>query len=75
MDNCWRCRALYSFTGGNDVDLIRSPALAANAFLTGSLYGTTFDWGTSQNGTVFKVVTNLSFSTLLSFNTTIGDLP
>jgi uncharacterized repeat protein (TIGR03803 family) len=41
----------------------------------GTLYGTTFDGGTDQNGTVFKVTTNGGFTSLLSFIGGDGDLP
>ena len=63
---------LHSFTGGNDGGqpqdaLIQGP--------DGSFYGTTFDGGLFDNGTVFNVTSNGFPTTLFPFNITNGDLP
>jgi uncharacterized repeat protein (TIGR03803 family) len=63
---------LYPFTGGNDGGHPQD-ALAQGA--DGSFYGTAFDGGFSDNGTVFNINSNGFLSTLVGFNITNGDLP
>ena len=63
---------LYSFTGGGDGGHPQAALAQGN---DGTLYGTTFDGGDSDNGTVFKISTNGGLATLLSFEITNGDLP
>ncbi|GEM_PF-190851 len=64
--------SLYSFTGTND---------GATPFGTlaqggdGIWYGTAFQGGAFDNGTVFRLTTNTTFTTLATFNITNGDLP
>ena len=55
---------LYSFTGGADGG---SPEATLVQGVDGSLYGTTSEGGTSSSGTVFKITTNGTFTTLYSF--------
>ncbi len=63
---------LYSFTGVND---------GANSFaalapgVDGNLYGTTFQGGLFDNGTLFKITTSGTFSVVTPFTMTNGDLP
>jgi uncharacterized repeat protein (TIGR03803 family) len=63
---------LYSFTGGDD---------GANPFDTpmqdagGNFYGTTFQAGQYDNGTIFRLAPDGRFTTLLAFDITNGDLP
>lgn len=62
----------YSFTGGND---------GANPFDTlaqgtdGNFYGTSFQGGPYDNGTIFKITPDGALTTLFAFNITNGDLP
>ncbi|MGA2871213.1 MAG: choice-of-anchor tandem repeat GloVer-containing protein, partial [Verrucomicrobiota bacterium] len=64
--------SLYSFTGGND---------GANPFATlaqgpdGNFYGSAFQGGADDNGTVFRITTNGVLDTLVTFGITNGDLP
>ncbi len=63
---------LYSFTGGNDGG---SPYARLTPGMDGNFYGTTFQGGTNDNGTVFAMSANGTLTTLLSFIGTNGDLP
>ena len=63
---------LYSFTGGNDGG---HPQDALVQGADGSFYGTTFDGGSFEFGTVFNVTSNGFLITLVTFNITNGDLP
>ncbi len=63
---------LYSFTGGDDGATPFAP-LAHGP--DGNLYGTTFQGGAYDNGTVFSVTASGALSTLISLNITNGDLP
>jgi len=63
---------LHSFSGTNDganpfAALLQSP--------DGSFYGTTFQGGAYDNGTVFRMNSNGVMATLVSFDFPIGDLP
>jgi uncharacterized repeat protein (TIGR03803 family) len=55
---------LYSFTNGLDGN---SPFGALMQAKDGFIYGTTSDYGTGGNGTVFKMSTNGAFTELYSF--------
>src|ERR1043166_8482782 len=63
---------LYSFSGGSD---------GANPFAPlapgpdGIFYGTTFQGGESDNGTIFKMTAAGALITLVSFNIGNGDFP
>jgi uncharacterized repeat protein (TIGR03803 family) len=63
---------LYSFTGADD---------GANPFATlvqntdGTLYGTAFQGGAYDNGTIFRLSSNGSPTVLIALNITNGDLP
>ncbi len=63
---------LYAFTGGNDG---ASPYARLAQGTDGNFYGTTFQGGTNDNGTVFVMNPNGSLTTMLSFIGTNGDLP
>ncbi len=63
---------LYSFTGGGDG---ATPFGALSQGPDGNFYGTTFQGGAYDNGTVFKVTPNGVLANLISFNITNGDLP
>ncbi|HEX3799726.1 MAG TPA: choice-of-anchor tandem repeat GloVer-containing protein [Verrucomicrobiae bacterium] len=64
--------SLYSFTGTNDG---ANPFAALTQGADGNLYGTTFQGGLFDNGTLFETDTNGNFTTITSFNMTDGDLP
>jgi uncharacterized repeat protein (TIGR03803 family) len=55
---------LYSFTGGNDGAYPEAGLVQAG---DGNLYGTTYDGGTSNSGTVFQLGTHGELTTLYSF--------
>ncbi len=63
---------LYSFSGSND---------GANPFSTlvqgfdGSFYGTAYQGGAADNGTIFRLSANGVFTTLVSLDISVGDLP
>ena len=63
---------LYSFTGGAD---------GGNSFATlapgadGNFYGTTFQGGAYDNGTIFSITPDGGLSTVAAFDITNGDLP
>jgi uncharacterized repeat protein (TIGR03803 family) len=54
-DGTWTESVLYSFAGGNDGAL---PAASLIFDSAGSLYGTTYDGGINNSGTVFKLTPN-----------------
>jgi len=68
---------LYSFSvQTNSINTDGSqPQASLTLGLDGKLYGTAFSGGTNGYGTVFKVTTNGTFSTLASFNGNNGDNP
>ncbi|MCX6927277.1 MAG: immunoglobulin domain-containing protein, partial [Verrucomicrobia bacterium] len=63
---------LYSFTGGNDG---ATPLAALAQGPDGNFYGTTFQGGAYDNGTVFRVTSSGVLSNLVSLNLTNGSLP
>jgi uncharacterized repeat protein (TIGR03803 family) len=63
---------LYSFTGGGDG---ANPFAGLTQGADGMLYGTTFSGGTNGYGTVFKMTTNGTLTTLVSFGNTNGAYP
>jgi len=63
---------LYSFTGGADGAY---PLAGLIQGTDGDLYGTTYQGGTADVGTVFKMSTSGAFNTLHSFSDTDGALP
>src|ERR1039457_7178119 len=63
---------LWSFTDGNSGEFIYSPLAQGK---DGNFYGTTIEGGSSGVGTVFKVTTNGSLTTLFSFNINNGAIP
>jgi uncharacterized repeat protein (TIGR03803 family) len=64
---------LYSFTGGDDG---ASPYAALAQASDGTFYGTTFQGGGADNGTLFKMTGSGALATLVSFNgTNNGGLP
>jgi uncharacterized repeat protein (TIGR03803 family) len=64
--------ALYAFSGQGDG---ANPYGALVKGLDGNLYGTTFQGGTFDNGSIFQMTPNGVLSTLLAFNGTNGDFP
>jgi uncharacterized repeat protein (TIGR03803 family) len=56
--------SLYSFTGGNDGAFPRAALVQGS---DGYFYGTTYDGGTSSNGTVFKISNTGALTSLYSF--------
>src|SRR5262249_7401385 len=64
--------SIYSFSGGGDGGNPQDALLMGG---DGLLYGTTFDGGDTDNGTVFKTTTNGFLTTVASLNVTNGDLP
>jgi uncharacterized repeat protein (TIGR03803 family) len=65
---------LATFNGTNGTD----PRAGLVADAAGNLFGTTFNGGTNNDGTVFELVNDhgsYSFTTLLSFNGTNGEGP
>src|SRR5208282_5960449 len=56
--------SLYSFTGGNDGG---EPYAGLVQGSDGNFYGTTYNGGTSNLGTVFKISTNRALTSLYSF--------
>jgi uncharacterized repeat protein (TIGR03803 family) len=63
---------LYSFRGTNDG---ATPFAALTQGPDGNFYGTAFQGGAYDNGTVFKITPAGAFTTLVSLNITNGDLP
>jgi uncharacterized repeat protein (TIGR03803 family) len=63
---------LYSFTGGDDG---ATPFAALAQGPDGNFYGTAFQGGAVDNGTVFRVTASGVLSNLVSFNISNGDLP
>jgi uncharacterized repeat protein (TIGR03803 family) len=64
--------SLYSFTGGSDG---ATPYAGLASGPDGSFYGTAFEGGAYDNGTVFRINSNGVLATLVAFNITNGDLP
>jgi uncharacterized repeat protein (TIGR03803 family) len=64
--------ALYGFTGANDGGY---PYAGVIQGADGGLYGTTLDYGANDYGTVFRVDTNGTLATLVSFDGTNGAFP
>jgi len=64
--------SLYTFSGTNDGDF---PLAALIQGTDGNLYGTTYEGGSARLGTVFKVTTNGTLTTLHSFNYADGAYP
>jgi uncharacterized repeat protein (TIGR03803 family) len=63
---------IYSFTGGEDG---ANPFAALTQGPDGNLYGTAFQGGVYDNGTVFRMTPNGVLSNLVSLNITNGSLP
>jgi uncharacterized repeat protein (TIGR03803 family) len=63
---------LYSFTGGNDG---ANPVAGLVQGTDGNFYGTAEYGGTNGSGTVFKIMTNGTFTSLYSFSGTNGANP
>ncbi len=63
---------LYSFTGGEDG---ATPFAALARGLDGNFYGTAYQGGAFDNGTVFRMTPNGVVTSLISLNITNGDLP
>jgi uncharacterized repeat protein (TIGR03803 family) len=63
---------LYSFTGGDDGAY---PLAGLVHGYDGNLYGTTYQGGSEDIGTVFKISTNGALNSLHSFSDTDGALP
>ena len=63
---------LWSFTDGNSGEFLYSPLAQGK---DGNFYGTTVEGGTSGDGTVFRITTNGTLTTLLSFNGNNGAIP
>ena len=63
---------LYSFTGGNDG---ATPFAALAQAPDGNFYGTTYQGGADDNGTVFRMTPSGLLSNLFSFTVATGDLP
>ena len=63
---------LYSFTGANDG---ATPFAALTQGPDGNFYGTTYQGGIYDNGTVFRITPSGVLTTLLAFNMANGDLP
>ena len=56
---------IYSFTGGSDGAF---PAAALIQGSDGNFYGTTYEGGSYNNGTVFQITTNGTLTTLVQFD-------
>lgn len=63
---------IYSFTGGKDG---AHPYGGLSLGTDGNLYGTTFDGGANGQGTIFKITTGGTLTTLHTFNGTDGCQP
>jgi uncharacterized repeat protein (TIGR03803 family) len=63
---------LYSFGGENDG---ASPFAALTQGRDGNFYGTSFQGGAFDNGTIFRITPAGAFTKLFSLNLTNGDLP
>jgi uncharacterized repeat protein (TIGR03803 family) len=64
--------SLYGFTGGNDGGYPYAGVIQGR---DGSFYGTTYEFGANGFGTVFRLATNGTLTTLASFNYTDGGYP
>src|SRR5205823_4829008 len=64
--------SLYSFNGGNDG---ANPFAALAQGPDGNFYGSTFQGGDSDNGTIFQMAPNGALATLVSFDFTHGEFP
>ena len=62
----------YSFTGGDDGANPFAPLVQG---ADGNFYGTTFQGGADDNGTIFQITPAGDLTTLLAFDITNGDLP
>ncbi|MEI7939032.1 MAG: choice-of-anchor tandem repeat GloVer-containing protein [Verrucomicrobiota bacterium] len=63
---------LYSFTGGDDGATPFAPLALG---YDGNYYGTTYEGGAYDNGTVFRITPSGVLTNLLAFNASNGDLP
>ncbi len=63
---------LYEFTGGSDGDY---PYGGLVQGMDGNLYGTTLEGGVFGSGTVFRLNTNGTLTTLVAFNNANGSYP
>lgn len=64
---------LFSFpANGRSGEFLYSPVAQGK---DGNFYGTTIEGGTNGGGTVFKITTNGTLTTLFSFNNTNGAIP
>jgi uncharacterized repeat protein (TIGR03803 family) len=63
---------LYSFSGGSDG---ATPFATLASGPDGNFYGTTFQGGAYDNGTIFNLTPSGALATLVSLNITNGDLP
>jgi uncharacterized repeat protein (TIGR03803 family) len=63
---------LYSFTGGNDGGL---PECTLVQGRDGDFYGTTYEYSSNNDGTVFKITTNGVLTTLCEFGAFTNDYP
>jgi uncharacterized repeat protein (TIGR03803 family) len=63
---------LWSFTGGTSGEFLYSPLAQGR---DNNFYGTTIEGGTYGDGTVFRLTTNGTLNTLLSFNGNNGAIP
>jgi uncharacterized repeat protein (TIGR03803 family) len=64
--------SLYSFTGGDDGG---NPQAALVQASDGNLYGSTYDGGADSQGTLFKITTDGTLTTIWSFNYANGSSP
>jgi uncharacterized repeat protein (TIGR03803 family) len=63
---------LYSFTNGNDGALPYAPPIQGT---DGNFYGTTSQYGSGGNGSVYKITSTGKFTTLYHFDSTHGSAP
>ena len=63
---------LYSFSGGDDGATPFAPLAKG---YDGNYYGTTYEGGAYDNGTVFRMTPSGVLTSLLAFNVSNGDLP
>ncbi len=72
MNSAGTMTPLYSFTGQNDG---ADPLAALTEGIDNNLYGTTYQGGANDNGTIFQMTPQGAFSTLQAFTGTNGALP